>query len=83
VPHIIVDVSEHVHLYSPRFHTLQIKNTVLYHTAGTWLNGGLQEKYLKRLKVLWNSTLQIGIGKRRQECSNLELHSLANMLTTL
>ena len=55
--------------------------SVLYYAAGTWLNGGLQEKHLRRLKVLSNSTLQIVFGKRRQECSTLELHSLANMLT--
>jgi hypothetical protein len=46
-----------------------------------WLNGGLQEKHRRRLKVLSNSTLPIVFGKRRQECSTLELHSLANTLT--
>jgi hypothetical protein len=52
---------------------------LLYYAAGTWLNKGLQEKYLRR--VFFNSTLQILFGKRRQECSTLELRSLANMLT--
>ena len=55
--------------------------SVLYYAAGTWLNEGLKERFLKRLKVLSNSTLQIVFGKRRQECSTLELHSLANVLT--
>ena len=55
--------------------------SVLYYAAGTWLNEGLKEKFVRRLKVLSNSTLQIVFGKRRQECSTLELHSLANMLT--
>jgi hypothetical protein len=55
--------------------------SVLHYVAGTWLNEVLQEKYLSRLKVLSNSMLQIVFGKRRQECSTLELHSLANMLT--
>ena len=49
--------------------------SVLYYAAGTWLNGGLQEKHLRRLKVLSNSTLQIVFGRRRQECSTLELQS--------
>jgi hypothetical protein len=55
--------------------------SVLYYAAGTWLNEALQEKLLKRLKVLSNATLQIVFGKKRQECSTVELHSLANMLT--
>ena len=55
--------------------------SVLYYAAGTWLNEGLKEKYLKRLKVLSNSTLQIVFGKKKQEFSTLELHRLANMLT--
>ena len=55
--------------------------SVLYYAAGTWLNEGLKEKYLRQLKVLSNSTLQIVFGKRRQESSTLELHRLANMLT--
>ena len=54
--------------------------SVLYYAAGSWLNGGLHKKIVKRLKVLSNSTLQIVFGKKRQECSTLELHSLANML---
>ena len=37
--------------------------------------------FIRKLKVLSNSTLQIVFGKRRQECSTMELHSLANMLT--
>jgi hypothetical protein len=41
----------------------------------------IKEKHLGRLKVLSNSTLQIVFEKKRQECSTLELHSLANMLT--
>ena len=55
--------------------------SVLYYAAGTWLNEALQEKLLKRLKVLSNATLQIVFGKKRQECSTVELHSLAKMLT--
>jgi len=55
--------------------------SVLYYAAGTWLNGGLKEKFIRKLKVLSNSTLQIVFGKRRQECRTMELHSLANMLT--
>ena len=39
------------------------------------------KKIVKRLKVLLNSTVQIVLGKKRQECSTLELHSLANLLT--
>ena len=50
--------------------------SVLYYAAGTWLNVGLHKKFVKRLKVLSNSTLQIVFGKKRQECSTLELHSL-------
>jgi hypothetical protein len=55
---------------------------VLCFAAGTWLNGGLQEKYLRTLKALLNSTLQIVFGKRRQEYSTLKLPSLANMQTS-
>ena len=55
--------------------------SVMYYAAGTWLNEGLQEKFVRKLKVLSNSTLQIVFGKRRQECSTLELHSQAKMLT--
>jgi hypothetical protein len=47
-------------------------NSVLYYAAGAWLNGGLQEKHLRILKVLSKSTLQIVFGKRRQACSTLE-----------
>ena len=36
-------------------------------SAGTWLNEGLKEKFVTRLKVLRNSTLQIAFWKRRQE----------------
>jgi hypothetical protein len=52
----------------------------LYYAAGIWLNGGLQ-KIPQKPQVLLYSTLQIVFMKRRQECSTLELHSLANMLT--
>ena len=57
--------------------------SLLYSATGTWLNGGLHKKIVKRMKVLSNSTPQIALGKKRQESSNLELelHSLANMLT--
>ena len=54
---------------------------MLYYAAGTWLNVGLHKKVVKRLKVLSNPTLQIVFLEKRQECSTLELHSLANMPT--
>ncbi len=44
-------------------------NSVLYYAAGTWLNGGLQEKHLRRLKVLSNPTLQIVFGKRNKNAA--------------
>ena len=60
---------------------IRLQFSFFNYAAGTWLNGGLHKKFVKRLKVLSNSTLQIVFGKKRQECSTLELHSLANMLT--
>ena len=36
-----------------------IYSVLLYYAAGTWLNGGLHKKFVKRLKVLSNSALQI------------------------
>jgi hypothetical protein len=53
----------------------------VYYAAVTWLNESLQEKLFERFKFFSNSTLQIVFGKRRQDCSTLELHSLANMMT--
>ncbi len=55
--------------------------SLLYYAAGTWLNGGLQEKHLRKLEALLSSMLWIVSGKRRQDCSTLELQSLVNMLT--
>jgi hypothetical protein len=38
---------------------------ILYYAAGTWLEGSLQEKHLRQLIVLSNSTLQIVFERRR------------------
>jgi hypothetical protein len=40
-----------------------------------------RKTHLGRFQVLSNSKLQIAFWKKRQECSTLELHRLANMLT--
>jgi hypothetical protein len=56
-------------------------HSVLHYAAGTWLNKGLQDKFIRRLKVPSNATLQIVFGKKRQESRPLVLHSRANMLT--
>ena len=55
--------------------------SILYYAAGTWLNTGLHEKLLCRLKVLSNATLRIVFNKKRQDIRTNELHSLANMLS--
>ena len=38
--------------------------SVLYYGAGTWLNGSLHKKFVKRLKVLSNPALQIIFRKK-------------------
>jgi hypothetical protein len=55
--------------------------SILYYAAGTWLNKGLHEKLLCRLKVLSNATLRIVFNKKKQDIRTIELHSLANMLS--